>query len=57
MHHQDFSAASGTDNAFTRAVQVGTIIGLTAWDLLTDDAFFNEVKKDWELKLQKHIST
>ncbi|QKX55578.1 uncharacterized protein TRUGW13939_02672 [Talaromyces rugulosus] len=55
MHHQGFTEASGTDEAFNPAVQVGAIVALTAWDLLTDDAFF-EVKKEWGVKLAKHLS-
>jgi hypothetical protein len=55
MHHQDFTAAAGTYKAFDRAVQVGIFVSLTAWDLLTDDAFYEEVKKEWQVKLQKHL--
>ncbi|KAJ5628210.1 hypothetical protein N7490_010438 [Penicillium lividum] len=57
MHHQGFTAASGTPEAFKRATDVGTIVALTAWDLLTDDAFFEEVKKEWEVKLQQSLSS
>jgi hypothetical protein len=45
MHHQDFTEASSTDEAFNRAVQVGAIVSLTAWDLLNDGAFFEVEKK------------
>jgi hypothetical protein len=52
---QGFTEASGTDEAFNRAVQVGAIVALTAWDLLTDNAFF-ELKKEWRVKLAKNLS-
>ncbi|KAJ5918162.1 hypothetical protein N7454_010537 [Penicillium verhagenii] len=56
MHHQSFTEAAGTEDAYTRATQVGVIVALTAWDLLTDDAFFEEMKKEWEVKLQTQLS-
>lgn len=58
MHHQQFSEAEGTENALIgvhlRMIQV---VALTARDLLTDDAFFDKVKQEWEGKLQQHLST
>jgi hypothetical protein len=54
VHHQTFTAATGTEEAYYRALKQGTMLALTAWDLLTDDAFYKEVKAEWNMTVKKH---
>ncbi|KAJ5669058.1 hypothetical protein N7462_010128 [Penicillium macrosclerotiorum] len=53
-HHQNFTQATGTDDAFHRAVQTGTLLALTTWDLLTDDLLFEQAKKEWEASVKEN---
>ncbi|KAJ5785343.1 uncharacterized protein N7503_010555 [Penicillium pulvis] len=54
VHHQTFTAATGTEEAYYLALKQGTMLALTAWDLLTDDAFYKEVKAEWDVTVKKH---
>ncbi|KAL3484947.1 hypothetical protein BJX62DRAFT_243459 [Aspergillus germanicus] len=56
-HHQDFTEASGTEDAFYRALKTGTLMALTVWDLLTDDALFEQVAAEWKATVEAHSSS
>ncbi|KAL2131366.1 hypothetical protein VTI74DRAFT_5177 [Chaetomium olivicolor] len=47
-HTKGFAAAAGTEEAFQEAVQCGRGMALVAWKVLTDDAFAESVKTEWE---------
>ncbi|KAJ5760296.1 hypothetical protein N7520_007452 [Penicillium odoratum] len=54
VHHQTFTEATGTEESFYRSLKQGTMLALTAWDLLTDDAFYKQVKAEWDVTVKKH---
>ncbi|KAL2015727.1 hypothetical protein VTK56DRAFT_4898 [Thermocarpiscus australiensis] len=47
-HTKGFAAAAGTEEAFQRAVECGRGMALVGWKVLTDDAFAEQVQKEWE---------
>lgn len=55
VHQQVFTDACGTEDAFVKAMHTATLVALTAWDLLTDDEFFEDVKKEWKEDLEKRF--
>ncbi|KAJ5710446.1 hypothetical protein N7488_004602 [Penicillium malachiteum] len=54
IHHQTFTKATGTEEAYYQALKQATLLAMTTWDLLTDDVFFKEVKAEWDVKVKKH---
>jgi len=48
VHQHPFAAAAGTDDAFTRATKIGSLLALTGLDLIVNDKFYNSVRKEWE---------
>lgn len=46
-HSPDFEIASGTKEAFTRALRVGKALAGTAVDVLTKDGLLEEIKTQW----------
>ncbi|KAM0240810.1 hypothetical protein ACHAP5_007845 [Fusarium lateritium] len=47
-HTTGFTKAAGTSVAFERAVAAGKAMAMTGWDVLTDDAFHDQVSRDFE---------
>ncbi|KAK8096621.1 hypothetical protein PG999_012565 [Apiospora kogelbergensis] len=47
-HSPDFTYASGTRDAFERALRVGKALAGTAMDVLTVDGLLEDVKRAWE---------
>ncbi|KAK3936643.1 p-aminobenzoyl-glutamate hydrolase subunit B [Diplogelasinospora grovesii] len=47
-HTKGFAAAAGTAESFERALECGRGMALVGWKVLSDDAFAEEMKADWE---------
>lgn len=47
-HTKGFAAAAGTEDSFERAMECGKGMASVAWKVLTDDAFADQIKSDWE---------
>lgn len=47
-HNAKFAQCASTDEALECAIKVGKSLALTGWEILTDDAMYNEVKHDFE---------
>jgi len=47
-HTKGFTAAAGTAESFERALDCGRGMAAVAWKLLSDDAFAERVKTEWE---------
>ncbi|KXX77631.1 p-aminobenzoyl-glutamate hydrolase subunit B [Madurella mycetomatis] len=47
-HTKGFAAAAGTEEAFGLALECGTGMALVGWKVLTDDAFAERMRKEWE---------
>jgi hypothetical protein len=47
-HTPGFTRAAGSATAYERAVLSGRAMAVTGWDVLTDDALYAEVKRDFE---------
>jgi amidohydrolase len=52
-HTKGFAAAAGTDDAYTRAAECGNGMALVGWKVLTDDAFADEMRREWEEDMKK----
>ena len=46
-HHPSFAEAAGTEQANKIALMIGKTLALVGLDILTDDAFFEAVRKEW----------
>ncbi|KAI0152514.1 hypothetical protein F4776DRAFT_36576 [Hypoxylon sp. NC0597] len=51
-HNPEFAKAAGTRDAFERCLRVGKALAGTAVDVLTQDGFLTEVKKEWEKEIK-----
>lgn len=49
-HQRTFTAATGTEESYERALKTGALLAYTGLDLITDDKFFNAVRSEWETK-------
>lgn len=47
-HTKGFTAVGGTDDSFERALECGRGMAAVAWKVLSDDAFAERIKTDWE---------
>ena len=47
-HHHSFTEATGTEEAFQRALETGSLLARTGLDLITDDKLYTAVRKEWE---------
>ncbi|KIW05962.1 uncharacterized protein PV09_03147 [Verruconis gallopava] len=47
-HTKEFTAAAGTEEAYQRTINAAKGMAATAWKVLTDDAFADEVRKEFE---------
>ena len=47
-HTPGFTKAAGSATAYERAVVSGRAMSMTGWEILTDDALFAKVKRDFE---------
>ncbi|KAL2175186.1 uncharacterized protein P884DRAFT_206751 [Thermothelomyces heterothallicus CBS 202.75] len=47
-HTKGFTAASGTEDAFERALECGRGMAEVGWRVLSDDAFAERVEKEWK---------
>jgi metal-dependent amidase/aminoacylase/carboxypeptidase family protein len=47
-HTPGFTKAAGTRTAYERAVVSGRAMAMTGWEILTDNALYTEVKRDFE---------
>ncbi|KAF4449897.1 hypothetical protein F53441_6902 [Fusarium austroafricanum] len=47
-HTAGFTKAAGASVAYERAVLSGKAMAMTGWDVLTDDAFYEQVKQNFE---------
>ncbi|KAF5664248.1 amidohydrolase [Fusarium heterosporum] len=52
-HTAGFTKAAGSAIAYERTVSAGKAMAMTGWDVLTKDAFYDEVKEDFERDLMK----
>ncbi len=57
-HQLSFTAATGTDEAFQKALFAGVLLARTGLDLIEDDQFYSTVRTEWEnsTRLQREIS-
>jgi len=46
-HHPSFAKAAGTTEAHEKALTVGKTLALVGWDVITDDAFFEQSRREW----------
>lgn len=51
-HHPSFAAAAGTDEALEEAVIVGKSLALIGWEMITDDAMFEQAVQQWQQSIQ-----
>lgn len=51
-HTKGFAAAAGTDDSFERAIECGKGMAVVAWRVLTDDAFAETMRKEWEADMK-----
>lgn len=56
-HTKGFAAAAGTDESFERAVECGKGMALVGWRVLDDDAFADEVMRDWKEEMARATRT
>ncbi|KAK4226389.1 putative aminoacylase 1-like protein [Podospora fimiseda] len=47
-HTKPFTAAAGTDDTFSRAIESGKGMASVGWRVLTDHDFADQIKSDWE---------
>lgn len=47
-HQHGFQEASGTEEAYQRALKTGSLLARLGLDLLVDDKLFGSVKREWE---------
>ncbi|KAE8164428.1 hypothetical protein BDV40DRAFT_310885 [Aspergillus tamarii] len=52
-HHPSFAAAAGTDDAHVEAVVVGKSLAMIGWEMITDEALFEQAKVQWEKCIQE----
>ena len=52
-HHPSFAAAAGTDDAHVEAVVVGKSLAMIGWEMITDEALFEQAKAQWERCIQE----
>lgn len=53
LHHPNFAAAAGTDEAHTEAVIVGKSLALIGWDMITSDALFETARSQWQKEIAR----
>ena len=49
-HHPSFTEAAGMEEANEIALTIGKTLALVGWDVISDDAFYEAVKRDWQKK-------
>ncbi|KAK4040179.1 hypothetical protein C8A01DRAFT_46422 [Parachaetomium inaequale] len=52
-HTKGFAAASGTQDAFERALECGRGMAAAGWRVLSDDAFAERVRREWEEDMKR----
>ena len=52
-HTKGFVAAAGTGEPFDRAVECAKGMAAVAWRMLSDDAFADEVHKQWQEDMKR----
>lgn len=52
-HHPTFAAAAGTDGAHEEALVVGKSLGMIGWEMITNDALFEQARSQWQKSVKE----
>lgn len=51
-HQHGFQSATGTEEAYRRALKTGSLLARTGLELIVDDNLFKAVREEWEQKMK-----
>jgi hypothetical protein len=54
-HQNSFTTATGTDEAFQKALFAGGLLASTGLDLIEDDRFYSAVRTEWEHSIRLRV--